>query len=142
MPLDWSPFVEFIREPTRFVLLTHVRPDGDALGSQFGMADLLEQLGKQPRIVIGSRFPDRYHFMDPEKRIQRFGPGNDCFAWSEAVIVLDTGVWGQLGECGKAMHERAVPKLVIDHHLTQDDLGAIRQIGRASCRERGSRWAV
>src|SRR5262249_3602778 len=45
-----------------------------------------------------------------------------------AVIVLDTGVWGQLGECGKAMHERAVPKLVIDHHLTQDDLGAIRLI--------------
>jgi phosphoesterase RecJ-like protein len=128
MPLDWSPFVEFVRQPTRFVLLTHVRPDGDALGSQFGMADLLEQLGKQPRIVIGSRFPDRYHFMDPDKRIQRFGPGNDCFAWAEAVIVLDTGVWGQLGECGKAMQERAVPKIVIDHHLTQDDLGAIRLV--------------
>lgn len=128
MPLDWSPFVEFVRTPSRFVLLTHVRPDGDALGSQFGMADLLAQLGKSARVVIGSRLPDRYLFMDPDKRIERFGPGNDCFDWAEAIIVLDTGAWSQLGECGKAMQLKNVPKFVVDHHLTQDELGATRHV--------------
>src|SRR4051812_38636172 len=117
MPLDWSPFVEFVRRPSRFTLLTHVRPDGDALGSQLGMADLLTQLGKSARVVIGSRFPDRYTFMDPDKRVERYGPASDCFTWAEAVIVLDTGAWSQLGECGSAMKLTGVPKFVIDHHL-------------------------
>jgi bifunctional oligoribonuclease and PAP phosphatase NrnA len=124
MPLDWTPFVEFIRRPARFLLLTHVRPDGDALGSQLGMADLLEQLGKSVRVVIGSRFPERYHFMDTGKRIERFASGSDCFGWAEAIIVLDTGAWSQLGDCSKAMQQRDVPKFVIDHHLKPDDLGA------------------
>src|SRR5262249_45333760 len=128
MPLDWTPFIDFVRKPTRFVLLTHVRPDGDALGSQFGMADLLEQLGKSARLVIASRFPERYHFMDPDKRIERYPPANDCFDWAEAFIVLDTGAWSQLSECGTAMQARDVPKFVIDHHLTQDELGATRHV--------------
>jgi len=128
MPLDWTPFVEFTRVPTRFVLLTHVRPDGDALGSQMGMADLLGQLGKSARMVIGSRFPDRYQFMDPDKRVERYNASNDCFDWAEAVIVLDTGAWSQLGDCGTAMAPRRLPKFVIDHHLTQDDLGATRHV--------------
>ncbi len=128
MPLDWSPFKEFIRQPSRFLLLTHVRPDGDALGSQIGMADLLSQLGKSSRIMIGSRFPDRYHFMDPNKQIERYTTGTDSYSWAEAVIILDTGAWSQLGECGTAMQKRGLPRFVIDHHLTQDDLGAIRHV--------------
>src|ERR1051326_8582175 len=102
MPLDWAPFVEFVRRPTRFLLLTHVRPDGDALGSQIGMADLLEQIGKSARIVIGSRFPERYHFMDPGKRIERYTHSSDCFTLADAIIVLDTGAWSQLGDCDRS----------------------------------------
>jgi phosphoesterase RecJ-like protein len=128
MPLDWQPFIDFVRPHKKFLLLTHVRPDGDALGSQLAMADLLEQLGKQARIVIGSRFPDRYHFMDPDKRIERHTAAHDCFAWADAIIVLDTGTWSQVGDCGTPMKERAVPKFVIDHHLTQDDLDALRHV--------------
>ncbi len=124
MGIDWRAFGEFIAEHQRFVVLTHVRPDGDALGSQLGMVDLLEQMGKQARPVIGSRLPVRYRFMDSEKRIQRFGPGNDCFQWADAIIIVDTGVWAQLGDCGRALRESQKPRAVIDHHLTQDDLGA------------------
>jgi phosphoesterase RecJ-like protein len=128
MPLDWAPFVDFTKQPTRFLLLTHVRPDGDALGSQIGMADLLAQLGKSARIMIGSRFPDRYLFMDPNKRVERYASGTDAYTWAEAIIILDTGAWNQLGECGTAMQKRGLPRFVVDHHLTQDDLGAIRHV--------------
>lgn len=128
MPLGWQPFADFVRPHNRFLLLTHVRPDGDALGSQLAMANLLEQLGKQARVVIGSRFPERYHFMDPGNRIEKYASGNDCFEKTDAIIVLDTGTWNQLGDCGTAMKKRAAPKFVIDHHLTQDDLDAIRHV--------------
>lgn len=128
MGVDWTTFVDFVAEHQRFLVLTHVRPDGDAIGSQLGMVDLLEQLGKQSRPVIGSRLPSRYRFLDPEKRIQRFGPGNDCFQWADAVVIVDTGVWAQLGDCGRALKESQRPRVVIDHHLTQDDLGATQLV--------------
>ncbi len=92
------------------------------------MGDLLKQLGKQARIVIGSRFPERYHFMDPDKRVERHTTASDAFAKADAIIVLDTGTWSQLGDCGTPLKQRAVPKFVIDHHLTQDDLDAIRHV--------------
>ncbi len=46
MPLDWSPLVAFIRSHDRFLVMTHVRPDGDALGSELALADALRALGK------------------------------------------------------------------------------------------------
>ncbi|MFL5340076.1 MAG: DHH family phosphoesterase [Gemmataceae bacterium] len=132
MPLDWTPFLDLVRRHQRFLLLTHVRPDADALGSQIGMADLLQQLGKSARIVIGSSFPERYRFLDPHQQVERFAPGSDGYTGSDAVIVLDTGTWNQLGDCGPPLKERNVPKLVIDHHRTQDELGAARIVDIAA----------
>src|SRR5262245_25349411 len=128
MPLNWSPFVDFAHKHSQFLLLTHVRPDGDALGSQLGMADALTQIGKSARMVIGSSFPERYRFMDPDRKIERYSNTTDAFRWADAIIVLDTGTWNQLGECGGPLKERDVPKYVIDHHMTQDELGATRLV--------------
>ena len=51
MTLDWTPFVDLVRSHQRFLLLTHIRPDGDALGSQLAMADALEQCGKTGLLI-------------------------------------------------------------------------------------------
>src|SRR4029077_8422620 len=47
-------------------------------------------------------------------------------AWknAEAVIVLDTGTWNQLDDVGPFLRDLPAAKAVIDHHMTQDDLGA------------------
>ena len=42
------------------------------------------------------------------------------------IIVLDTGTWNQLGDFGACLRTHEAPRAVIDHHLTQDDLGATR----------------
>jgi phosphoesterase RecJ-like protein len=44
------------------------------------------------------------------------------------VIVLDTGTWNQLGDFGTLLRSLEVPRVVIDHHLTQDDLGGLRLV--------------
>ena len=49
MPLDWKPFVDLVRSHRRFLLTTHVRPDGDGLGSMLALADVLETQGKSAR---------------------------------------------------------------------------------------------
>jgi phosphoesterase RecJ-like protein len=137
MPLDWSPLVEFVRSHDRFLLMTHVRPDGDALGSELALAGALRALGKHARTAIASRLPPRYDFMSPDGRIERFLPPGDNFRDVGAVLVVDTGTWSQLGEFGPFLRTLDVPRLVIDHHRTQDDLGGARLVdtsAEACCR--------
>lgn len=127
MPIDWSPFVEYVRKHERFLLMTHVRPDGDALGSELALCDALERLGKTVRVVIASVFPPRYRFLDPDsKRVHRFDAKDPIYATFDAIIIVDTGTYSQLGDFGDWMKTAKIDKAVIDHHVTQDDLGAVR----------------
>jgi len=126
MPIDWSPFVDLVRRHQKFLLTTHVRPDPDGLGSQLGLAEVLEGMGKDVRLVISSVWPPRYDFMDPGRRIARFTPPGNEYRDVEAIVVLDTGTWNQLGDFGPFLKSHPAAKAVIDHHLSQDDLGALR----------------
>jgi bifunctional oligoribonuclease and PAP phosphatase NrnA len=127
MPIDWSPFVDFVRAHQKFLIMTHVRPDGDALGSEVGLACALKQFGKQARVAVASDLGPRYEFANSVSTpIERFrAPGNE-FRDTDAIIVVDTGTWSQLGDFGPFMRSMSCAKAVIDHHRTQDDLGAIR----------------
>lgn len=126
MPLDWSPLVAMIRRNQKFLLMTHVRPDADGLGSQIALADALEALGKQVRITIASRLPPRYEFLDRKRTlIQDFRLPGEEFRDVDCVIVMDTGTWNQLGEFGPFLKTLNCEKAVVDHHRTQDDLGAV-----------------
>jgi phosphoesterase RecJ-like protein len=128
MPIDWAPFVALVRRHQRFLLTTHVRPDPDGLGSMLGLADALEKLGKAVQMVIGSVYPPQYLFLDPQRRVQRFEPPGDPWRQAEAAVVLDTGTWNQLGDVGPFLRQLTAEKAVIDHHLTQDDLGGLRLV--------------
>jgi phosphoesterase RecJ-like protein len=125
MALDWSPLVDLIRRTDNFLLMTHARPDADGLGSQLALADALGRIGKTARVVIPSKLPPRYAFLDPGRAvIEEFRAPGNAFRNVGAVIVMDTGTWNQLGEFGSFLKQLDVPKAVVDHHRTQDDLGA------------------
>jgi len=128
MPIDWTPFVKSVRDHRRFLLTTHIRPDPDGLGSMLGLAETLEGMGKEVRMTVSGKWPPRYTFMDPDRHIKSFVPPGDEFRESEVVVVLDTGTWNQLAEFGTFLKGRAVSRFVIDHHLSQDDLGATRLV--------------
>ena len=128
MAVDWSPLVALLRRVRQPLLMTHIRPDADGLGAQLALADALTALGKRPRVVIASPLPPRYAFLDtPLQPVERFDPADPKpFAGCDAVVVMDTGTWNQLGDFGPYLQGLDVPKAVVDHHLTQDDLGADR----------------
>jgi phosphoesterase RecJ-like protein len=126
MPLDWTPFVAFVRSHQSFVLTTHVRPDGDGLGSMLALGEALEQQGKGVQLIVASLVPARYAFLDRDRRIERFPPPGETWRSADAIVVLDTGTWNQLDDFGPFLRASSAAKVVIDHHLTQDDLGALR----------------
>jgi bifunctional oligoribonuclease and PAP phosphatase NrnA len=128
MPIDWTPFVELIRRPRRLLLTTHVRPDGDGLGSMLALGEALGVLGKEVGMVIASSYPPRYAFLDPERRVRVFEAPGEEYRDVEAAVVLDTGTWNQLDNLGPFLKGLPVAKAVIDHHMTQDDLGGLRLV--------------
>src|SRR5438105_5630441 len=128
MPLDWASFVDIVRRQHSFLITTHIRPDGDGIGSMRALGRVLQQQGKEVHYVIASTMPPRDRFLDPEQRIDLFAPPGDRWRKAGAVLVLDTGTWNQLGSFGPFLKTLPAEKVVIDHHMTQDDLGAIRLV--------------
>lgn len=125
--LDWRPLDEFIRGANRFVVVSHVRPDGDALGSSLGLAEWLEGRGKTTRVVNPSPVPPRYDFLAPPERIAHFGVNlapEDLDGY-DALIILDLSSWNQLGPMSEWARGFAGPRLVIDHHVSQDEMNAV-----------------
>ena len=80
MAIDWRPLGDIFRRNERFVLTSHVRPDADAIGSELGLAALLEGLGKRVRIINPTGMPEHIEFLDPNRRVMKFGQESDGVA--------------------------------------------------------------
>jgi phosphoesterase RecJ-like protein len=124
MRLDWASLLEVLRGCGRVVLTSHVRPDCDALGSELGMLGILEAIGKDVRIVNAQSTPAGLKWIDPANRIESLQDGvkKEDLADRDLFLVLDTSAWAQLGAMGdvaKTMREKV---LVVDHHVSEDDL--------------------
>jgi len=125
MTLAWDRLIPILRSNQRFVLTSHIRPDCDAIGSEIGMAGVLEGLGKQVMIVNGHPTPPTLSFLDPKQNIRVLGESIDLEeVTGDCLIVLDTSAWAQLGPMAEALRRFPGRKLVIDHHVGEDDLGA------------------
>src|SRR3954465_2081874 len=126
MPIDWRPFAKLVGESQSFVLTSHMRPDCDAIGSELGLALALRSLGKTVRIVNGGDVPPHISFIDPEHDVLVLG--RDISAADvkcDVHIVVDTSAWGQLGPMADVVRRTSAKKVNIDHHVSQDDLGAV-----------------
>ncbi|MEX0643412.1 MAG: bifunctional oligoribonuclease/PAP phosphatase NrnA [Pirellulales bacterium] len=124
--IDWKPFVALVKDSRTFILTSHMRPDCDAIGSELAMAHALRSLGKEVRIVNGDGVPPHIAFIDPDHDVKVLG--RDVSASDlkcDVHIVLDTSAWGQLGPLADVIRHTSARKVVIDHHVSEDDLGAI-----------------
>lgn len=123
--LDWASLLAILRDSRRVMLTSHVRPDCDALGSELGMAGILEALGKDVRIVNAQATPAGLRWIDPDGRIESLAekvkPAD--LADRDLLVVLDTSAWAQLGGMREVLEAHRDRVLVIDHHVSEDDLG-------------------
>ncbi len=125
MSVDWQRLAQRIEAHQSFVLTSHIRPDCDALGSELGMAGILQQLGKKIRIINGHQTPPNLAFLDPAQTIEVVGDHvSPAEISADAIIILDTSAWAQLGPMADVVRRFPGTKIVIDHHVGEDDLGA------------------
>ncbi|MEN9535504.1 MAG: hypothetical protein RIR37_777, partial [Verrucomicrobiota bacterium] len=114
-----------------FIILSHIRPDGDAIGSQIALGFALMALGKSVRLVNEDGLPDNLAFMRGSERIET--PPADPLD-VEVAIALDTATKPRLGD--NALHAASASKakiwLNIDHHISNPKYGDFNLIDATS----------
>lgn len=94
----------------RVLIVCHVNPDGDAIGSAFGLLRLVELMGGSGRVICPSEVPGRLQFLcDGDSTAYESGMENDY----DAVVAVDTASPSQLGGL---CHLADEIRLSIDHH--------------------------
>jgi phosphoesterase RecJ-like protein len=108
-----------LREHQRFAELSHVRPDGDALGSQLALGLSLEELGKDVTIWNEDGMLDKYRFMAGHEQLNKPPLEPQDF---DVAIALDTATQNRLGTAGAAVRNTRL-WINIDHHPSNPEYG-------------------
>lgn len=105
----------------RIALSAHIRPDGDAIGSQLGLALPLEAAGKEVVLLGMDGCPDNLRFLPGADRVT-VPDGSPIEA--DLVVALDTAARDRLGEgVVRAFESAGCPWVNIDHHVSNPGYG-------------------
>jgi len=110
-----------LREHQRFAILGHVRPDGDALGSQLALALSLQALGKEVRVWNEDGMLEKYSFLPRAELLTKPSYTPEDF---DVAIALDTAIQNRLGNALAAVRSAKI-WINIDHHLSNPGYGDV-----------------
>lgn len=129
-----------LRGHRTYLVASHVRPDGDAVGASLAMGMLLKKLGKQVTVWNDDGLPLKYAFLRNSKLLQRTPNEKAVTRPFDVIVALDTANFARLGRASKstlpAVTNRAskgpptkAPILInIDHHESNERYGNISWI--------------
>jgi phosphoesterase RecJ-like protein len=118
-----AAILDVLRQGERFLVCSHTRPDGDAVGSMLAMGMLLEQMGKRAYLVASDRVPAIYRFLPGADKIRHLLRVHGLF---DAAILL---------ECDSLERSRVRGlepyfHINIDHHSTGRNFAHLNWIDR------------
>jgi bifunctional oligoribonuclease and PAP phosphatase NrnA len=103
--------LDIIGESRTICVVGHVRPDGDCVGSQLGLALALKNEGKKVTCWNENGIPQKYEFLDPDHLFQKPKPGHEF----DCVIATDAASFERLGAVSSCIGTRKT-FINIDHH--------------------------
>jgi phosphoesterase RecJ-like protein len=113
-----------LRENQRFAVLSHVRPDGDALGSQLALGLSLKKLDKELHIWNEDGMLEKYSFL-PQAELLIKPPGEPEDV--DVIVALDTAIQNRLGTTLQAVRSSKLC-INIDHHPSNPGYGDLVHI--------------
>ncbi len=104
----------------RILITSHIRPDGDAIGSTLALGLALENAGRQVQMVLSDGVPPGFKHLPGSEKILRKASGQ-----FDLVVTVDCS---DLHRVGDALQGYGPPHIVIDHHLTTDGFGTLNLV--------------
>ncbi|GAG20131.1 unnamed protein product, partial [marine sediment metagenome] len=115
--------IKAIKRHSRFLVTSHINPEGDALGSELALASLLRKSGKQAFIVNSDKTPANYSFLPGAKKIHR---GLEAKAF-ETAFIIDCPNKQRIGQVATLIDNQK-PIINIDHHIGNKNFGKINWV--------------
>ncbi|MFH1228343.1 MAG: DHH family phosphoesterase [Planctomycetota bacterium] len=117
-----------IRKNRSFLITTHARCDGDALGSELAFAQMLNRMNKSVDIINAGGIPQELMFMPGAKQVRHFKPSTKLTRHYDVIVVLDSSGLDRLEELTESIRKIAKKGAVvinIDHHQGNNLFGDI-----------------
>lgn len=141
-----SPDLAAVRDrlagASRVVISSHIRPDGDALGSEIAVARALLALGKEVLVLNADGPPRNLDWLvepQPPGLVQRYERGRlahaEAVARADVLLVVDTNAKHRLGAVGELFAQASAPVLLLDHHTHPEawfDVACVRESASAT----------
>jgi bifunctional oligoribonuclease and PAP phosphatase NrnA len=109
-----------LHEADRILIVSHIRPDGDAVGSLLGLGLALQESGKSVQMVLEDGVPSPFRLLFGSNQIVRHPSG-----MFDLAVVVDCS---DLERVGGGLNGVTRPDLVIDHHITNLKFGEINLV--------------
>jgi bifunctional oligoribonuclease and PAP phosphatase NrnA len=124
-----SDVIEALSQCKKILVTTHVRPDGDALGTTGALVLALRKKGIDADVLLLSKLPSKYAFIYDDHAIRHFELTPEfSLEGYDAFLCADTGTWSQLPGLKEIVLAYRGKKIVIDHHLTQEDWADVKLV--------------
>src|SRR3989338_57959 len=108
-----------IKKFNKFLITSHINPEGDAIGSQIAIASLLKKLGKEAVILDDSPVPNLLQFMAGTENVSKEMPHDFNY---QAVIILDCPDLTRIGRVNDYLKKDSAI-INIDHHISNINFG-------------------
>ena len=123
--LFFNTFAEYIKRFHKVVVITHVNPDGDAIGSSLAFSFFLKKLGVDAKIIVPNDFPGFLSWMPGIEDILIFDKnsekGEEYLRNAELFCYLDFNHPSRTGLVHNDLcHNKKTPRMLIDHHRDAD----------------------
>lgn len=116
-----SQVVELIEKKSSFAITTHIKPDGDGVGSSLGLCWLLRSLGKEAEVIVHGDVPPAYRSLPGAQEIRDVRSVNGKY---DAIFVIECSDIDRPGIEGLDKQFT----VNIDHHATSEHFGTINWI--------------
>ncbi len=121
--------VDHLKKSNNILLLSHIRPDGDAIGATVSMGLALLSIGKQVSLYNEDEIPKSFQFLPYSENITQ---QMDDIAVFDTAIVLDCGDLERIGN--KAGLVGKIPVIInLDHHITNTGFGTYKIVDPSAC---------
>ena len=124
-PQKISALETALKASCRPVIVTHMKPDGDAMGSCVAMYHFLYVMGKSPRIVLNDRHPAYLDFLTQDIAdisVFKENPkdASKAIEDSDLIICLDFNAFHRTDNLSELLESAKADKILIDHHLSPE----------------------
>ena len=123
---DIALLSEEITRAEDIVLVGHINPDGDSIGSLMGMKGYLETMGKNVTPIVPNPYPEFLGFLDPQKEVLAYTEMPEKIVSkvgaAQLVICMDFNSLKRIDNLGDVISNARAVKALIDHHPQPDTI--------------------